>query len=239
MDNNQHITALYFQPDTLPQAPDQFYQAARSRALKTSEIPFAAANLPHQSGHAAMTLSRRGIRALNLPGGALVIIDSWDSQKLADEVFDSRIRPALGSAPEPESIRGIDLIGCVLNPRVNQFNARTAVTNIMCWTDLEVDPGLVNQTVAERLYSQDQPLLPGSGAHFTFRINRIGRSGLYGMVTLGIWESNQLLQTALHDHILPAFTDGFSAHRTKADHDTLPASPLGIAVREEVRIVRP
>jgi hypothetical protein len=230
--NSPYITAVYLTPDQIEQPVDQFYRATRARALRSSEVQFADKPLPHQQAHAGFKLGREGIRTLGVPGGSLIVIDGWPSQAVADETFSERIRPALGHAPDPAAISSLELIGCVFNPDVSGFQSRTARANILVWDELDVDPGAVHHIAAQHLYSQGQPLLQGSGVHYTFRVTHAGTPRRYTMISCGIWAGSRQLRSAMDDHIMPAFNAGFTAMHTKADHDTIPADALGIAVRE-------
>lgn len=230
MSHHPFSIPLYFSPEMLDEPPENAYLNTKRDIVGADEPDFGHRNLPGQLIHAAFILGDTGIQELWLPGKSLVVTDAWDTPQAADQTFATTIEPVFtGSGrPRPERLTSVDLIGCMGNPLISDFDADRVCTSILVWPDYGKDAGEIYAACFTEIV-EGQPLPEGSGAHFAYRAGN-------QVITWEIWRSQHDLEVAMRDRIMPGVARVLDKLEASHREPTIvTARAVGLAVREEVR----
>lgn len=233
MDRTQHRpfgTFMYFTPETLSETPQDGYNAIKGNIFGTSSPGFVGErSLDGEIIHTAFVIGGDGISQLWLPTNTLAVINCWDDPQVASQTYSNHIKPALtGSGrPLPEEATGIELIGCLGNPDLSGFG-KNAHASIMMWPDLGVDATELYVAIFDQVIGHGQPFPDGTGAHTAWRLGN-------QVITFDLARSEAEYDSAMHDRIMPEVTAVFDKYGVRGEATIIPARPLGITVREEIR----
>ena len=230
MDRTPHhpfSVPMFFTTRMLDQPPEQAYLSTKGDILGTDG--FVANPLQGQLIHGAFILGETGVQELWVPGKSLMIADAWNSPQAADEAIHTLIEPALTGAgiPQPERVSGVELIGC-LAADVSDFDAEEAFAIVQVWPDLREDATELYTAIFDEVIGHHRSLPVGTGVHFAYRLGN-------QVISWEISRSQALYEQAMAETIMPAVRGVFHKFGVSGEPTTIPARPLGLAVREEVR----